>query len=254
MEQIIAQWVDRLRQEHADAVAVVLKGSHARGEARAWSDIDFDVLVSTPETEIYRTWIEPVGERLVHISAGVESLQSWMADTNQPSEWSLGLPTTETTKLLWASSDELRTLLDHPARTHPAAEPEVEDSMEALGKIRNALARRDDVGVYRNAAKLATLLPTLLVPLNPHTSVSNSRDAIDAVCSFPNVPAGFAADWLVCMGYVDARTPRSTAAAGERLFTGVLAMLPANANGIGEDIARLLAAGTIQRYLDQSKS
>lgn len=254
MEQIITQWVDRLRQEHADAVAVVLKGSYARGEAREWSDIDFDVLVSTPDTEIYRTWIEPVGERLVHISAGVESLASWLADANQPSEWSLGLPTIETTKLLWAASEGLRAQLDHPARTHPAAGPEVEDTMEALGKIRSALARGDDIGVYRNANKLATLLGTVLVPINPHTPVSNSRAAIDAVLGLPNVPAGFAEDWLACMGYVDARTPSATAAAAERLFHGVLALLPADAAVVGDDIARLLAEGTIQRYLDQSKS
>ncbi len=251
MQQIIAKWVERLRQEHPDAVAVVLKGSHARGEAGEWSDIDFDVLISSSDTEIYRTWIEPIGGRLVHISAAVESLDGWLADATAPSEWSLGLPTVETTKLLWAANDELWAQLDHPVRNHPAAEPEVEDTMEALGKIRSALARGDDIGVYRNANKLATLIPTLLVPVNPHSPVSNSRAAIDAVLGLPNVPVGFADDWLTCMGYVDMRTPKTTVAAAERLFLGVLAMLPDDADIVGEDIARLLGEGVIQQYLDQ---
>jgi hypothetical protein len=251
MQHIIAQWVDHLRQEHPDAVAVVLKGSHARGEATQWSDIDFDVLVSAPGTELYRTWIEPVNGRLVHISAAVESLSGWLADAEEPSSWSLGLPTTETTQLLWAASDELRLQLDRPFISHPAAEPEVEDTMEALGKIRSALARGDDVGVYRNANKLAKLIPTLLVPLNPRSPVSNSRTAIEAVCTMPNLPEGFASDWLVCMGYVDTRTPRSTAASAERMFTAVLAMLPADPEVVGDDIARLLADGRIRDYLDQ---
>lgn len=252
MQHIIAQWADRLRQEHPDAVAVVLKGSHARGEATQWSDIDFDVLVSTPGTEIYRTWIEPVNGQLVHISAAVESLAGWLADADEPSEWSLGLPTVETTQLLWAATDELWSQLDRPFKSHPAAEPEVEDTMEALGKIRSALAHGDDVGVYRNANKLATLLPTLLVPLNPPSPVSNSRAAIEAVRTMPNVPASFANDWLVCMGYVDTRTPESTAAIAERLFTGVLAMLPADPEVVGEDIACLLADGSLLTYLTQS--
>lgn len=251
MHQTIRQWVDRLRQEHPDAVAVVLKGSHARGEASRWSDIDFDVLVSTPDTEVYRTWIEPVGDRLVHVSAAVESLSGWLADADEPSEWSLGLPTVETTKLLWAGTDELWSQLDRPFKSHPAAEPEVEDTMEALGKIRSALARGDDVGVYRNANKLATLIPTLLVPLNPPSPVSNSRSAIEAVRSLHNVPAGFANDWLQCMGYVDNRTPESTAATAERLFAGVLAMLPIDPEVVGDDIARLLKDGRLRDYLDQ---
>lgn len=251
MQQFIAHWVDRLRQEYPDAVAILLKGSHARGEATVWSDIDFDVLVGTERVEDYRTWIEPVGERLVHISAAVESLAGWLADSDQPSSWSLGLPTIETTQLLWADDDATLERLHKPYKTHPAAEPEVEDTMEALGKIRSALARGDDIGVYRNATKLATLIPTLLVPINPPAPVANSRQAITAVCNFPNVPAGFTDDWLVCMGYVDARTPQSTAAAAGRLLYGVLALLPADPTIVGDDIARLLADGLIRRYLDQ---
>lgn len=251
MQDFIAGCVSRLRTEYPDAVAVLLKGSHARGQAKPWSDIDFDVLLRTPNIEEYRTWIEPVGDRLVHISAAVVSLDAWLADGYEPSSWSLGFPTVETTKLLWAVDDEHRALLDHPHQTHPPHEIEVEDTMEALGKMRNALSRDDHVSVYRNAAKLATLIPTMLVPVNPTTTVSNSREAIDAVLALENVPANFASDWLVCMGYVDSRTPESTLSAATRMFHGALNLLPSDPEVVGKDFARLLADGTITAYLSQ---
>src|SRR5690554_5457605 len=135
MQDVIIGFVNWLRTEYSDAVAVVLKGSHARGQASQWSDIDFDVLVSTANVEEYRTWIQPVDGRLVHISAAVESLDAWLADASEPSYWSLGLPTVETTRLLWAIDDRHRELLDHPHQTHPPHEMEIEDTMEALGKM-----------------------------------------------------------------------------------------------------------------------
>lgn len=253
MQEFIEGFVVRLRVEYPDSVAVVLKGSHARGEAKPWSDIDFDVLVSTPGVEEYRTWIEPVGDRLVHISAAVESLDAWLTDANAPSSWSLGFPTVETTKLLWAIDEAHCELLDQPHQTHPPheIEIEIEDTMEALGKMRNAFNRGDIIGVYRNANKLATLIPTMLVPVNPITSVSNSRQAIDAVLSLTNVPEGFAEDWLTCMGYVDNRIPESTLTAATRMFLGSLKLLPTDPEIVGEDFVPLLHDGVIVAYLGQ---
>lgn len=253
MQDFVEGFVDRLRAEYPDAVAVVLMGSHARGQASQWSDIDFDVLVSAPEVEEYRTWIEPVEERLVHISAAVESLDAWLTDASEPSPWSLGFPTIETTKLLWAIDDEHRLQLDHPYKTHPTHEIEIEDTMEALGKMRNALGRGDHIGVYRNATKLATLIPTMLVPINPPVAVANSRQAIDAVLAIPNAPDGFAQDWLYCMGYVDIRTPEGVLETAARMFNGALAMLPDDADMVGQDFARMIADGMLAAYLMQDE-
>lgn len=251
MQPFIEDFAVRLREEYLETVAIVLKGSHARGEANPWSDVDFDVLVSSPDVEEYRTWIVPADERLVHISAAVESLDAWLADANEPSAWSLGFPTVETTKLLWAIDDAHRQLLDHPHRSHPAHEIEIEDSMEALGKMRNAHARGDVMGLYRNANKLATLIPTMLVPINPEATVSNSRQAIDAVLNLQNVPEHFANDWLTCMGYVDIRMPDSTLEAATRLFTRTLRMLPPDPHVVGRDFDILIRDGVIEAYLNQ---
>nr|WP_063840509.1 aminoglycoside nucleotidyltransferase ANT(4')-IIb [Pseudomonas aeruginosa]AAM76670.1 aminoglycoside nucleotidyltransferase [Pseudomonas aeruginosa] len=251
MQHTIARWVDRLREEYADAVAILLKGSYARGDAATWSDIDFDVLVSTQDVEDYRTWIEPVGDRLVHISAAVEWVTGWERDTVDPSSWSYGLPTQETTRLMWAINDETRRRMDRPYKTHPAAEPEVENTVEALGKIRNAIARGDDLGVYQSAQTVAKLVPTLLIPINPPVTVSHARQAIEAILAFPRVPVGFAADWLTCLGLVEERSARSTAAAAERMVRGVLEMLPTDPDLLGEDIARLMNAGLLEKYVQQ---
>lgn len=251
MHPLIDEYSTRILGEYPDADAVILKGSHARGNASKHSDIDFDVLVSTPDVDDYRTWLASSAGRLVHISAAVQSTDSWLADANEPSPWSLGLPTIETTRLVWARTDALQQRLDHPHRSHPPMAPEVEDSVEALLKIRNAMQRGDDHGVYRNAAKLATLFPTMLVPINPPISVPNSRSAIDAVLAFTNVPPGFAEDWITCMGYLDERTVGETAAAAERLIRGILPMLPHDATIVGNDIARILADGSLWAYLTQ---
>lgn len=254
MQHVIQSFVDRLQQEYPDTLAIVLKGSHALGNANPWSDIDVDVLVSTPDVEEYRTWIEPVGDRLVHISVAVESLDAWLADANEPASWSLGFPSVETTRLLWAATDELAQQLDRPYRPHPAHGIEIEDTVEALGKMRNAVRKADTYGVYRNANKLAKLIPTMLIPFNPEWRVANSREAIDAVLSLPNVPDGFREDWLICMGYVDTRTQKSTLEAASRMVMGALEMLPHDPEIVGEDFARLLSEGTLVAYLNQQHS
>lgn len=248
------QMVQRFRTEYPDAVAILQKGSHARGEATPWSDMDFDVLVSTPDTEIYRTWLVEMDDRLVHVSAAVEGIDGWLADADEPSSWGLGLPTAETTRLLWAANDDLRRQLDQPAKMHPAADAEVEDAVEAFAKMISALGKGDAAGLYSNALKLATLIPTLLVPVNDVPLVASPRQAIDAILAMTHVPAGFREDWLTCMGYVDHRSLESTCASAERMLLGSLALLPADAEIVGEDIARIMADGSLERYIRQLRA
>lgn len=251
MHQHIDDLVMRLRTEYPSAVAILLKGSHARDEGTPWSDIDFDVLVTNDNTEIYRTWLEDFDGRLVHVSAAVESVDAWIADSDQPSRWSLGLPSIETTRLLWATGDQLRTLLDQPAKEHPAAEPEVEDAVEAFGKVMRAHTMGDDVAVYQNAHLLATLIPTLLIPINVVAPVSNPATALAGVLALKNVPDGFGHNWLTLMGYVNCRTPAQTVDIAQKMLLAVLEMITADSNVYGNDIAPLLCRGALIRYVDQ---
>lgn len=115
----------------------------------------------------------------------------------------------------------------------------------------SALGKGDAPGLYSNAHRLAMLIPTLLVPINDISPVASSRQAIDAVLAMTNVPSGFREDWLICMGYVDCRDLETTCAAAERMLLGVVAMVPADAEIVGEDIARIMIDGSLERYLHQ---
>jgi len=64
-ERFVDRWAGRLRREVPEAVAVLLGGSHARGDAGPHSDVDFDVLVPEGPRDEGLAWFEVAGERLV---------------------------------------------------------------------------------------------------------------------------------------------------------------------------------------------
>jgi hypothetical protein len=250
-------WVTRLRAAIPDAVAVILKGSHARNAAGPHSDIDFDVLVTHGPVEDYLAFFEGTGDdRLRHVSVAVQDVAGWLAGSGESVDWACGLPAAETTRLLWARDEALRAQLDRPARLHPPEDPELEDFIEAWGKIRNALARNDDLAIRLAAHKLARLCPGLLRPLNPETLPSNRREAMHAALAFPVAPEGYRADLLACFGLTgDAVPMRALHDAAQRLTFGTLALLRDHAAIIQPllpaDLVRALADGTLDRYVRQ---
>ena len=192
----IEGWVERLRREIPGAVAVVLKGSHVRGDAGPWSDLHFDVLVFGDEiTDPYLTWIVTDGSgRLVHVSAAVERIDDWLAGFREAASWSFGFRSSEVTRLMWLGRPSLRAELDRPSREHPGGEPELEDFIEELGKARNARLRDDEVSLRLAVQEIAQLCPAILVPLNepaypgtrsgPRSTWSSSHPGIATTCSF----------------------------------------------------------------------
>lgn len=255
-ERLIDRWVDRLRSEIPDAIAVLLKGSAARGEQEVFSDLDFDVLVDSGPRDDYLTWIDERDSRLVHISVAVEDLESWQADASAPVSWAYGLPAAETTQLLWARDAKLHRQLDQPARLHPPEEPELEDFIEAWGKIRNALLRNDDLAMRLAGQKLARLCPTLLRPLNPDTRPSNRREAMRAVLNLPVAPEGYPDDLLRCFGLAPQAVPmQELHDAGRRLTFGTVALLREHAAMFEKllpgDLYAYLIDGTLDRYIRQ---
>jgi predicted nucleotidyltransferase len=252
----IESWLDRLRTDIPGAVAIVLKGSHVRGDAGPCSDIDVDVLVEGPPTERYPFWIEPdESGRLRHISVAVRDLAGWLGDAREPEPWAFGLPAREPMRLLWAKSPELRERLDRPWREHPPSEPELEDWFESYGKMRNAAVRGDELGVRQAAQGLGRYTPSLLRPLNPAVWASNPRSALDLVLAFPVAPAGYRDDLLACLGLCDVVAVHDLLAAGRRLVAGTLALLHQRLDTIAPlldgEIAGLLRDGTLERYLGE---
>lgn len=175
-QQFISDWVERLRQDIPDTAAILLKGSHARNTPEPHSDLDVDVIVDREPVEEYRAWFEETGSgHLRHISVAVRDLDGWMAKEREPVSWAYGLGAAETTRLVWARDDSLRETLDRPARMHPPEEPELEDAIEAWGKVCNALIRNDDLAMRLAGQKLGRLCPGLLRALNREVLPSNRR-------------------------------------------------------------------------------
>lgn len=255
----ISTWVDRLRGDIPDTVAVILKGSHARDDADLHSDIDLDVLVDGPPRDDYLVFFEENDGRLRHVSVAVQDLAGWIAEREEPVSWAYGLPAAETTRLLWARDDGLRVELDHPARMHPPEPPELEDFIEAWGKVRNAMRRGDDLAMRLAGQKMARLCPTLLRPLNPQVFPSNRREAMRAVLEFPVAPDGYRDDLVRLFGLTGEAVPMDDLhAAARRLVFGTVALLREHAASLGgvleDDLYAYLVDGTLERYIRQEET
>lgn len=259
-EAFLAGWVERLRAEIPGALAVLLKGSHARGDAGPFSDVDFDVLVNDTEIDDpYPVWMVEHGGRLVHVSVAVERLNDWLAGFKEAAGWSFGLPSREVTRLLWVARQSLAAELDRPWREHPSMEPELEDFIEGLAKARNAAARGDELSLRLAARGVAELAPTLRAPLNEPRQPRTRPEALAMALDLETVPDSYREDMLDCLGLGGrAMTADEALAAWERLVMGALALLEANVE-VFEPLVKprllgLVRDGTMRRYLEQGSS
>lgn len=251
----LSTWVERLRSEIPDTVAILVKGSVARGEAGPFSDLDLDVLVGIGPREEYLAWIEELDGRPVHVSVAVQCLPDWLHDAAEPVSWAYGLPARETTRLAWACDEAIHERLDHPWREHPPAEPELEDTIDALGKVRNASLAGDDLGVRQAAMSIARWIPSLLIPLNPLVFAQHPREALDLILAFPVAPIGYRDDMLRCLGMSQERTSaRDLHDAAIRVVRGVLPLMREHEASMRErlpaDLYGMLVDGTLERYID----
>lgn len=257
-EAFITGWVARLRREIPGAVAIVLKGSHVRGDAGPWSDLDIDVLVFNDGiVNEYLTWIVDDGSgRLVHVSVAVETVEDWLAGFRDVASWSFGFPSSEVTRLMWLGRRSLRAELDRSGRAHPGGEPELEDFIEELGKARNARLRGDEIALRLAVQEIAQLCPTLLVPLNAAAQPGTRPEALKAALDLAVAPDGYRDDMLFCLGLSGtASTADEILAVGARLVFGTLALLEAHADVIcpllAPHLPDLLNSGLLRRYLGQ---
>jgi phosphoribosyl-AMP cyclohydrolase len=246
----------RLRSAEPDALAVLVTGSYATGRATPLSDLDLTVLTGVPpHLDTYRTWFEPrrAGAAL-HVSVGTKTLTDWIARAAEPVDpdgWSLGFPTEEAARFLWAT-DRARTVLgDPPTVRRPGAGPEVEDVVESATKVARARARGDWLGARWHAADLARRLPGLLRPLNPERRVTDRRDALEAALALPTAPPGYRADLLVALGLAPA-DDGAVAEAGLRLVRGALALLRQLAPDADPQpgLAEALRSGALERLVE----
>lgn len=254
-EGFIERWVQRLRLEVPDAVAVFLVGSFARGDAGPHSDVDFDVLVADGPRDEAPASFDVDGGRLVYVSVWIRDVATWLDGQQEAQDWAFWLPSAEELRLCWVA-EEWRGQLGRSQAAHPAGEPELDHFVGELGKVANAYTRGDELGLRLAAQDLARSCPSLLQPVNPRPPVSSRRAAMLAVRDFDVVPTGCRDDVLVSLGLTGRPTSAEDVyAAARRLATGVVELLESHAGTFTRLLPQQLGAslidGSLRRYVAQ---
>ena len=248
-------WVERLRGLYPNTVAILLAGSHARGEAGPHSDVDLRVVQSHGVTG-YPVFFEPTADgRLRHISVDLTTLDEWEGEGDEPADWALFLPTEQVERLVWATPDVAARLGPTPTKRQPAGDPQVEDFLEYASKVKNALRAGDSLALRWAAHGQARLAPGLLAALNPPVRAQTAVHALKLALDFPVAPPGYRQAMLVCLGLDDqGHTDAEVAQASRALALGVFRLLRER-DGIGiaeADLRQALLDGTLEQYLKQT--
>lgn len=248
---LVERVVEQLLALEADATAVLLTGSYAKGTAAVTSDLDLMAITPSPRVG-YRTWFEnqPEGDPPLHVSAGAMTSDKWLADAREPARWSLGFPAINAAAYLWTDAETRARLGDDPSLLHPAAEPELEDFLDFVFKAKRSANNDDELGLRWYAQGAALLAPTLLIPLNEERTVRDRRDALDAALTLAVAPDNFAASLATSLGLTSASGGEVKAAVA-RIGSDLLAFLREHSPDVDQqpEIARLLADGTLERHL-----
>ncbi|MCW5854043.1 MAG: nucleotidyltransferase domain-containing protein [Anaerolineae bacterium] len=248
-------WVERLRGLYPNTVAVLLAGSHARGEAGPHSDVDLRVVQPHGATA-YPVFFEPTANgRLRHISVDLTTLDEWEAEQDEPADWALFLPTEQVERLVWATPDVAARLGPTPTKRQPAGDPQVEDFLEYASKVKNALRVGDSLALRWAAHGQARLAPGLLAPLNPPVRAQTAIHALKLALDFPVAPPGYQQAMLVCLGLDNqGHSDTEIAQASLELARGIFRLLREHGGaGIPEaDLRQALLDGTLEQYLKQT--
>lgn len=248
---VLRRVVQRVRTLEPLAVAIAVSGSYAKGTADERSDLDLQVATDGAPVAPYRMWFEERhGRRPLHVSPSAKSLNGWLAKRDEPQDWALGFPVEHVVRYVWATEAARAALGDPPGNLHPPAEPELEDFVESVAKVRRRASRGDAIGVRLHAREAAALAPGLLRALNPDVLVRDRREAVEAALSFARAPDHYRADLAVALGLVEA-TDDALLEATLRLARELLAFLREHhpAADPQPDLTRYLADGTLERHL-----
>jgi phosphoribosyl-AMP cyclohydrolase len=252
--RVVERVVARLHELEHSVVAIVVRGSHARGTAVAGSDLDISAIVDVVSAggARWRTWFETMPDgRLLHVSAGTHSLAEWLAYRDRPAAWSLGFPGITVARYIW-STEEARTRLgDPPSNRHPAPPAELEEFIEAVSKVTRAAERNDSIALRWHARVEGLVAPGLLRTLNPDITVHDRIEAVRAALELPVAPAHWRADLPVVLGLEANADDQRVVRAARRLAGELLAFLRTSNPEVDDQpgLSGYLADGTLERYL-----
>jgi hypothetical protein len=248
---VLDRIVTRLRDVEPTAIAVLVFGSYAKGTADESSDLDVEVVTADEPEIAYRMWFEERPDREpLHVSVGARSLSRWLAKREEPQAWGMGFPAKHVLRYVWATDEGRTALGEPPSYIHPAAEPELEDFVEDVQKVRRAGSRGETMHVRTYARQAAMLAPGLLRTLNDDVVVHDRREALEAALALRVAPEHYRDDMVVCLGLVEA-DDGAVERAALRLTRELLSFLRVRKPEVDPqpDIARYLADGTLERHL-----
>ena len=251
---LVADVLKRVREQEPDAIAVLLRGSHARGVADVHSDLDVTAITTEEPRALYRTWFADRSSLApLHVSVGSSSVERWLERGREPAKWALGLAATEEARYLWHTGDAITRLGDPPSRYHPLATPELEDFVEAAVKAARGRATGDPVRLRVSARLAAELTPRLLLSLNAPVVARDRRDALRLALELANVPNGYRDDLATCLG-LTAAGDATVGSAIKRLSISLLAFVREHHPEVDSQpgVADCLLDGTLGRHVERA--
>jgi phosphoribosyl-AMP cyclohydrolase len=251
-DSLVEQVVAACRRREPSTLAILVHGSYATGAAHPQSDLDLDLVVGDPRVH-YRTWFEDrSGQPPLHVSARCDlTPKAWAEETDEPEDWSLGLPVRLVYRWLWKGDADVAASIGHePVLNKPGGPPEIEDMVDAVLKLRRYASGKDDIGVRLQAREAARFAAPTLAALNDPTPVADPRSAVEGILALPVAPPGWRSDFLTAFGL--ARAPLDQVIdAADRLVLGTLRLSREINPGVDDqpDIERYLSDGTLERLL-----
>lgn len=253
-DDLVAVLAERAQELEPNAIAVLLRGSHARGLADAHSDLDLTAITRREPRARYRTWFaDRPNLPPLHVSVGACTAEQWLERGHEPVKWALRLAAVEESQYLWRTDDAVSLLGEPPSRHHPPDVPELEDFVEASVKAARGRNSGDAVLLRVSARVAAELAPRLLLPLNPVATAHDRRDAIRLALEFNSAPDGYREDLAICLG-VTAVDDHGVADAIERLSIRLLAFLREQDPDVDPQpgVADHLRNGTLERHVEHA--
>jgi hypothetical protein len=256
-------WVDRLRAEEPAALAVLLQGSFARGDAGRHSDVDLRVVTAGAPRAYHRGYLVEQAGRLVHYAVGARPLDELLVAIGNPEVWPWLEPNYASAVPLWDPHGTLALLRAAVEASRPGPRPyldglfhELQAMVEEVAKVRNAEDAADYLRGASAAREAGEHAWRVLQRCADPRPLAKQGDGIERALRLGEAIPGYRANLTLCLGLTpDPRPLAALASAALDLADGVVGWLEQNADAVGlpADVRALLADGRLASYLRQMR-
>ena len=240
----------------------MVQGSHARGDAGPYSDVDLRVITAGPPRVRDRVYLVEEEGRLVHYSVGGRPLAELVQATADVEVWPWLVGHYATVKPLWDPGDVVGLLRRAVEANRPSPRPyadglllELETMVEEVAKVRNAAVAGDYLAAARAAWEAGDEAWKVLQRCHDPRPLATQRDGVDRMLRLGDDIPGYRENLAICLGLTPAARPlEELSRATLELAEGVVGWLEVHVTELGQPrVAELLADGKLARYLRQMR-